>query len=254
MMTGSLQSAGIEAGAKPASEARIMGLCFRHPLGIAAGVDRTGEQLRSLAKLACGHVEVGTVSDPRRLRIPASLGPVAPIIGVNIGSLRLGYSSEVLDDYLACLAAALPHADYVVLNFSNEAAQRSLKSDAARPIVSGARDQIGEYRSRIGRNIPLLAKLYAGPAGEEMPIPPTAANLLDGFVVVGDSVDRLIELRVAFPLHAIISVGGVMTGKDARERRRAGADLVQVHSAFAEGGAAHVETIMRDMERATADE
>lgn len=54
------------------------GLSFRNPIGLAAGFDKRGEQIASMAALGFGHVEVGTVPPraqpgnerPRLFRLP----------------------------------------------------------------------------------------------------------------------------------------------------------------------------------------
>ena len=46
---------------------------------------------------------------------------------------------------------------------------------------------------------------------------------------------------------AIIAVGGVFTGEDAREKLKAGADLVQVWSGFLYEGPAMVRRMLRNL-------
>jgi dihydroorotate dehydrogenase len=242
-----------DAGPK-LSMVRVRDLSLGNCLGIAAGIYRTGENLSSLYKLNCGHVEVGTLTDPGQLRIAEGVLTGQTRIGINIGSATSGFSDGVFADYRACLAAALPHADYIVLNFSNDAALRSLRSKAALDIVVQARRQVEDYASSQARMVALLAKVPAGFCGESMPVPPALEDQLDGLVAVGDSVDRLAELRSALPHHVIVSVGGVLTGADVRARRRAGADLVQVNRAFSQGGAAQIALILRELDHGIANE
>lgn len=228
---------------------RVMGLTFSNRLGIAAGIDRTGLQLASLARLGTGHVEVGTVTDPRELKLPDAVDGSALVVGVNIASALPGFSGEVASDYMACLAAALPRAHYIVLNFSNEAASRSPRSEGAFDLVADAAGHVRRYCELSGRHVPVLVKLHAGSLGEAVPAARGLAAQIDGFVVVGGSADRLAELRQALPQHGIVSVGGVLTGRHMQDRTMAGADLVQIHRAFAEGGANEVERILRAQAR-----
>lgn len=252
-MESSLQSPRFERGARPNNSiVRVMGLEFRNCLGIAAGIDRTGCHLPALSALNLGHIEVGTITDPRDLQIHRVGQRPGSIIGVNVGSSNRGFSEEVFADYCACVAAALPVADYIVLNFSNEAADRCLQSDGAAVIVTRARLQLKEHRTRTQRHIPLLAKVNAGTSGQALPMPRASAAELDGFVFVGGGIGRIAELRKALPDHGIVSVGGVLTENDVQARRHAGADLVQIHRAYTDGGATHVERMRVALEHGIA--
>jgi dihydroorotate dehydrogenase len=226
---------------------RAMGLLFRNCIGIAAGIDRDGSVLPALAGLRAGYIEIGTMTNPHALRITPNTRGNAPLIGVNIASPQAGFSDNVLTDYRACLSSALPQAHYIVLNFSNEAAQRTLNSGGGHRIVSMARDEISRWHARTSGRTPLLAKLPAGATGDVLPVTQSIAAQLDGFVLAGEQPDRIAEIRAAFPQHGIVSVGGVRSAEDVKARKRAGCDLVQVHRAYAEGGAPAIERILRDL-------
>ena len=66
------------ASAMVHSPRRVMGLDFPNPVGLAAGLDKNGEHIDSLAALGFGFIEVGTVTPrpqpgnpaPRLFRIP----------------------------------------------------------------------------------------------------------------------------------------------------------------------------------------
>jgi dihydroorotate dehydrogenase len=234
------------------SQIHVMGLAFRNRLGIAAGVDRTGERLHTLARLGCGHIEIGTIADPADLRMATRAKDAVEILGVNVGSARPGFSEGVLTDYIASLSSALRYADYVVLNFSHLMSDRSLTAEAACHILSTARALIEDHAMR-GRRLPLLAKVNSGSAGDPMPISEAAGRILDGLVVAGDSTERLSEIRRALPRHGLISVGGIRSGEVARRRMVCGADLVQSHHAAVENGGAALAAILRGLAKGSAD-
>ena len=67
----------------PAPDPRtVMGLTFRNPVGLAAGLDKDGAYIDALADLGFGSIEVGTVTPraqpgnplPRMFRLPAAHG------------------------------------------------------------------------------------------------------------------------------------------------------------------------------------
>lgn len=233
---------------------RAMGLSFRNCIGIAAGIDRDGSLLPALAGLIAGHIELGTVTDPRVLKIPRMKPKTSPLIGVNIGSAKAGFSDEVLTDYCCCLSRALPGADYVVLNFSYEAAQRTLKSDCGHRIVNMSREVIRRWENQKSVRRPLVAKLPAGAPGDELPVTQSIAAELDGFVLACEQPERIAEMRAAFPDHCLVSVGGIRSAEDVVARKLAGCDLVQVHHAYSAGGAAAVERILHDLEGGLEDD
>jgi dihydroorotate dehydrogenase len=238
--------------ARPVSHVTVMGLAFRNRLGIAAGVDRTGEKLLTLARLGCGHIEIGTITDPADLRMATRAKDTVEILGVNVGSARPGFSEGVLTDYIASLSSALSYADYVVLNFSHPMSDRPLTAVGACQILSAARALIEDHAQR-GRRLPLLAKVNSGSAGDPLPISAAAGRILDGFVVAGDSTERLCEIRKAFPRYGLISVGGIRSAEVARHRMVCGADLVQSHHAAVEDGGVALAAILRGLAKDAAD-
>ena len=128
-----------------------MGLVFRHPLGIAGGLDKNAERARALAALGFGHVELGTVTaeaqgpnpPPNLFRLPADgalvnrLGfpnagaaavgaralarrsGVGVPIGLSIGKSRSVALDAALPDYVASIRAIRDAADFIVVNISS---------------------------------------------------------------------------------------------------------------------------------------
>jgi dihydroorotate dehydrogenase len=126
-----------------------LGLNFPNPIGLAAGFDKNGDHLESLAKLGFGFIEVGTVTPlpqegnhkPRIFRFPFQKALInrmgfnnkgvdylverlkqhqyKGIIGVNIGKNAQTTIDEAVEDYLICLKKVYPYADYITLNISS---------------------------------------------------------------------------------------------------------------------------------------
>ncbi len=173
---------------------RAFGLQFPNPVGLAAGLDKSGEYIDALFGLGFGHVEVGTVTPrpqpgnprPRLFRLPRhraivnrmgfnNLGVDAlvrnvaqvrrrdrGVLGINIGKNKDTPNERAAEDYLACLEKVYPLADYVTVNISspNTAGLRELQEEQAlRNLVSQLRERQAALAARHGRHVPLLVKV-----------------------------------------------------------------------------------------------
>ena len=185
------------------------------------------------------------------------------ILGLNIGKNAATPIERAVDDYLLCLDGVYPHADYVTVNISSPNTQnlRSLQSDAALDALLGTlQERRQQLIARHGRTVPMFVKI--APDLDEQQVAVIAAtlkkNAIDGVIATNTTVARdavaglphadeagglsgrpvleasnrvIRHLRLAlgkgFP---IIGVGGVLSGADARAKRDAGADLVQIYT------------------------
>ena len=197
----------------------------------------------------------------RRARFRASGG----ILGLNIGKNAATPIERATDDYLAGLAGVYPHADYVTVNVSspNTKDLRSLQGDAALDALLAALvARRAELAAEHERRVPMFVKV--APDLEPKQIDAIAEALLhhgiDGVVATNTTVSRdgvagrphadesgglsgaplrersnrvIARLRRALGAGVpIIGVGGVMSADDARAKRAAGADLVQLYTGF----------------------
>ena len=187
------------------------------------------------------------------------------ILGLNIGKNAATPIERAADDYLACLDGVYPHADYVTVNISspNTKNLRALQSDEALDaLLAAIARRREELQRQHGRRVPIFVKV--APDLDEVQIDVIAATLrrhgLDGVIATNTTIARdavkhlphgheagglsgapvleasnrvIARLRRALGPHfPIIGVGGVMSGADARAKREAGADLVQVYTGF----------------------
>ncbi len=151
----------------PSLEARVLGLSFVNPFGIAAGFDKNAEVFDPLLRLGFGHVEVGGVTPrpqagnprPRVFRLPKD-GAVINRLGFNndgldvmcqrlsrrteagIVGVNLGSNKETIDraaDFIALLQGLTPWADYFTINVSspNTPGLRDLQGEAALDLLLG---------------------------------------------------------------------------------------------------------------------
>ena len=193
--------AGAIAGAMVHSPRRVMGLEFPNPVGLAAGLDKNGEHIDSLAALGFGFIEVGTVTPrpqpgnpaPRMFRIPEAraiinrmgfnndgverlLDNVARaryrgILGINIGKNFDTPLERAAEDYLYCLRKVHAAASYVAVNISspNTAGLRQLQQpDRLDRLLGTLTEENRKLAARHGRTVPLAVKIAPDLNAEEI--------------------------------------------------------------------------------------
>lgn len=201
------------------------------------------------------------------------------IVGVNIGKSMPVAVESAGNDYRTAARYLAPYADYLVLNVSspNTPGLRQMQAvDRLRSLVSDVRDELAV----VGSSVPLLIKI--GPDLDDQDLTAIVVLALevglDGIVAVNTTVDRtsltasgrnhctfdgggvsgaplrtkavevLRRIRaIAGDGLVLISVGGVESSDDVWERIRAGATLVQAHTAFIYNGPAWPKRVNRDL-------
>ncbi|HXH24455.1 MAG TPA: quinone-dependent dihydroorotate dehydrogenase [Vicinamibacterales bacterium] len=177
--------------ADPRLAQRLFDLEFRHPVGLAAGLDKQGTAAGAWAALGFAFAEIGTVTPrpqpgnprPRLFRLPAERAlinrfgfnsdgaervaahlaghrPPGLVIGINAGRNRGTPNEHAANDYLHVVERLHPAADYFVINVSspNTAGLRDLQeSRALRTIVEQVAKRLRELQH--ARNIPVLVKV-----------------------------------------------------------------------------------------------
>ncbi len=183
-----------------------------------------------------------------------------PVIGANIGKSRVTEVDDAIGDYLASARLLAPLADYLAVNVSspNTPGLRGLQElEKLRPLLTAVKDAAGE-KPVLVKIAPDLSDAEAvaiarlavdlGLAGiiatnttlsrENLVTDPAVveaagAGGLSGAPLAARSVAMLRLIRSAVPAHfCVISVGGVDTAADVRQRLDAGATLVQGYTAF----------------------
>ena len=193
------------------------------------------------------------------LRNKPRLRNALPIIGVNIGKNKLTENELAIADYVRATKVLAPLADYLVVNVSspNTPGLRNLQAtEELRPLLAAVLAERG--------STPLLVKIAPDLADEDVTaVAGLVAELgLDGIIATNTTISReglrssaalieragagglsgaplaerslavLRQLRAALPEACIISVGGVETADQVRERLVAGASLVQGYTGF----------------------
>ena len=182
------------------------------------------------------------------------------VIGVNIGKSRVVAVEDATADYVASAVRLAPLADYLAINVSspNTPGLRGLQAvETLAPLLRAVKAAAGAT--------PLLVKIAPDLPDEEVTAIAglAVAEGLDGLIATNTTISReglttdpakvaaagegglsgaplkerslavLRLVRAAVPADfCVISVGGVETGAEVRERLEAGATLVQGYTAF----------------------
>ena len=274
---------------------QVMGLSFPNPVGLAAGFDKQGAACNALDALGFGWLELGTVTPkpqpgnpkPRLFRLNEQRALInrmgfnsnglarfcrnleradsGIIKGVNIGKNAATALAQAGNDYLACLEAVYPHADYIALNISspNTESLRDLqRADALAPLLRALDKRRMALADAHGRRAPLALKIAPDLEADALDVIAELARRhhIDGIAATNTTLSRAAVDEHQFahepgglsgpPLAAqstatvahlyrnlqgeipIIGVGGIDSADDAIDKFQAGADLVQIYTGF----------------------
>ena len=227
-----------------------MGLNLRNPVGLAAGLDKNGAHIDSLANLGFGFIEVGTVTPraqpgnpkPRMFRLPQSEALInrlgfnnggldsfianvrtstfrlhGGILGLNIGKNADTPIERAVDDYLHCLERVYPHASYVTVNISSpntknlRQLQGASKLDSLLGTLRGAQQRLADQHKRY---VPVALKI--APDLDDDQIANVADALLrhkmDGVIATNTTISREAVVGLAHAEEA-----GGLSGQPVRE-------------------------------------
>jgi dihydroorotate dehydrogenase len=231
---------------------RAMGLTFRNPVGLAAGMDKNAAHIDALGTFGFGHIEAGTVTPrpqpgnpkPRLFRLVPAQALInrmgfnndgvdrfvanvrrqrrfranGGILGLNIGKNATTPIQRAADDYVAALRAVYLDADYIAVNISSPNTRDLRALQRERELVGLLQALAGE-RTRLedehGRRVPLAVKI--APDLDDAALAPLAdvlvAHGVDGIIATNTTIARD---KVEGLTHA--DEGGGLSGRPLRER------------------------------------
>ncbi|GAB7216011.1 hypothetical protein OS42_26220 [Dickeya oryzae] len=179
----------------PTKPVTCMGLSFRNPLGLAAGLDKDGECIDALGAMGFGFIEVGTVTPrpqpgndkPRLFRVVEAEGLInrmgfnnrgvdnlvenvkqsrfGGVLGINIGKNKDTPVEQGKEDYLICMDKVYSHAGYIAINISspNTPGLRTLQyGDALDDLLQAVKDKQAELHAHYQKYVPVAVKNCAG--------------------------------------------------------------------------------------------
>ena len=271
----------------------LMGLTLLNRVGLAAGLDKNAAHIDALGSIGFGFIEVGTVTPlaqagnpkPRMFRLTEHKALINRLgfnndgldaflrhvkarrwrgpIGLNIGKNAATAIEDADQDYLRCLEAVHPYADYITVNISspNTKNLRQLQSSQAlETLLSRLRERCDALDKIKGSKVPMVLKIAPDLDTDQIDV--IAALLLkfsiDGVIATNTTLARdrvdgsayaneagglsgaplleasnlvISKLRSALgPRFPIIGVGGILSADDAVAKIKAGADVVQIYT------------------------
>lgn len=204
---------------------KVMGLEFKNPLGLAAGLDKNGDHIAGLADLGFGFIEIGTVTPksqpgnpkPRLFRLVEQQAIINRmgfnnkgieylldrlqaskqngIIGINIGKNAATEITNAVEDYLIGLQQSYLAASYITINISspNTKNLRQLQqANEIKQLLHCLKEEQLKLQKVYGKYTPIAVKIAPDLNAIEVE---QIANILlafeiDGVIATNTSLDR----------------------------------------------------------------
>jgi dihydroorotate dehydrogenase len=209
----------------PYRPVECMGLTFKNPVGLAAGLDKNGECIDAFGAMGFGFVEVGTVTprpqpgneQPRLFRLIDAEGIINRmgfnnygvdqlvqnvekssydgILGINIGKNKDTPLERGVEDYSICMEKVYPYAGYIAVNISspNTPGLRSLQyGEALDELLSKLKAKQAELAQQYDKYVPLALKIAPDLSDEELEdiCHTLIRNRVDGVIATNTTLDR----------------------------------------------------------------
>ncbi|WJV52071.1 quinone-dependent dihydroorotate dehydrogenase [Pectobacteriaceae bacterium CE90] len=209
----------------PTKPVTCMGLSFKNPLGLAAGLDKDGECIDALGAMGFGHIEVGTVTPrpqpgndkPRLFRVVEAEGLInrmgfnnrgvdylvenvkksrfGGVLGINIGKNKDTPVEQGKEDYLICMDKVYSHAGYIAINISspNTPGLRTLQyGDALDDLLQSVKNKQSELEQRHQKYVPVAVKIAPDLSDDELIqiADSLVRHNIDGVIATNTTLDR----------------------------------------------------------------
>lgn len=202
-----------------------MGLTFKNPLGLAAGLDKNGECIDALGAMGFGSIEIGTVTPrpqpgndkPRIFRLVEAEGLINRmgfnnlgvdnlvenvkkahfdgVLGINIGKNKDTPVEQGKDDYLICMDKVYPYAGYIAINISspNTPGLRSLQyGEALDDLLTAIKNKQHELQNIHHKYVPVAVKIAPDLSVEELiqVADSLVRHNIDGVIATNTTLER----------------------------------------------------------------
>ena len=211
----------------PNRPVECMGISFRNPVGLAAGLDKDGECIEAFDAMGFGFVEVGTITPrpqsgndkPRLFRLVEAEGIInrmgfnnqgvdnlvenvkkanfSCVLGINIGKNKDTPIEKGAEDYLICMEKVYQYAGYIAVNISspNTPGLRSLQyGEALDDLLSELKQKQSQLAEKHNKYVPLALKIAPDLSDEEVTqiCDSLIKNNIDGVIATNTTLDRSI--------------------------------------------------------------
>ena len=209
----------------PEKPVQCMGLTFKNPLGLAAGLDKNGECIDALGAMGFGSIEIGTVTPrpqpgndkPRLFRLVEAEGLINRmgfnnlgvdhlvenvkkahfdgVLGINIGKNKDTPVEQGKDDYLICMKKVYAYAGYIAVNISspNTPGLRSLQyGEALDDLLSAIKNKHTALQAIHHKYVPVAVKIAPDLSAEELiqVADSLVRHNIDGVIATNTTLDR----------------------------------------------------------------
>ncbi|OAT34299.1 dihydroorotate dehydrogenase [Buttiauxella brennerae ATCC 51605] len=209
----------------PSKPVTCMGLTFKNPLGLAAGLDKNGECIDALGAMGFGSIEIGTVTPrpqpgndkPRIFRLVEAEGLINRmgfnnhgvdnlvenvkkshfdgVLGINIGKNKDTPVEQGKDDYLICMDKIYPYAGYIAINISspNTPGLRTLQyGEALDDLLAAIKNKQQALQELHHKYVPVAVKIAPDLSEEELiqVADSLVRHNIDGVIATNTTLDR----------------------------------------------------------------
>ncbi|MEL4014326.1 quinone-dependent dihydroorotate dehydrogenase [Dryocola clanedunensis] len=213
----------------PSKPVTCMGLTFKNPLGLAAGLDKNGECIDAFGAMGFGSIEIGTVTPrpqpgndkPRIFRLVEAEGLINRmgfnnlgvdnlvenvkkahfdgVLGINIGKNKDTPVEQGKDDYLICMDKIYPYAGYIAINISspNTPGLRSLQyGEALDDLLGAIKIKQQALQELHHKYVPIAVKIAPDLSEEELiqVADSLVRHNIDGVIATNTTLDRSLVL------------------------------------------------------------
>jgi dihydroorotate dehydrogenase len=232
----------------PSLPVELMGMRFKHPIGLAAGLDKNARAMNAFAALGFSGVELGTVTPepqpgqdkPRVFRLVEDEALINrmgfnstgvahfvknienrvtdTIIGVNIGKNRSTVLEDAASDYTRALKSVYKKADYITVNISSPSTEslRDLqhidKLDTLLLALKGTQEKLQKVTNLY---VPIALKIAPDLEGEEVEAicELVQSHEFDAVIATNTTVSRPVSLKSKLATEA-----GGLSGKPLKDK------------------------------------
>ncbi|RJE77649.1 dihydroorotate dehydrogenase (quinone) [Pseudoalteromonas sp. MSK9-3] len=226
----------------------FLGLDFKNPVGLAAGLDKNAECIDAFGQMGFGFLEVGTVTPrpqagndkPRIFRLPDAHAVInrmgfnnkgvdnlvnnvkaakySGILGINIGKNKDTPNEQGKDDYIHCMRKVFEHASYITVNISspNTPGLRDLQyGDALDDLLESLKNEQMDLIAKHNKSVPMLVKI--APDIDAVQVAQIAESLtknrIDGVIATNTTLERTAVQGMQYAEEA-----GGLSGRPVREK------------------------------------